>query len=205
MNILMVMLSGVALVNNQNINKNEFEAITGTKVVEQYKIIPKELIQLKMAENQLVAKKKKTKNAQKKKKIVQKKKKIIKKSTKKVQKKKVVKKKKKTYKTYRIAYNKSEVQAYAHDLVLSYGWSEYDFECLVKLWNRESSWNLNAVNKRSGACGIPQSLPCSKMKSAGADYRTNYKTQIRWGLNYIKARYGSPANAWGHSQRKGWY
>ena len=205
MNILMVMLSGVSLVNNQNINKNEFEAITGTKVVEQYKIIPKEVIQLKMAENQLVAKKKKTKNAHKKKKTVQKKKKTIKKSTKKVQKKKVVKKKKKTYKTYRIAYNKSEVQAYAHDLVLSYGWSEYDFECLVKLWNRESSWNLNAVNKRSGACGIPQSLPCSKMKSAGADYRTNYKTQIRWGLSYIKARYGSPANAWGHSQRTGWY
>ena len=205
MNILMVMLSGVSLVNNQNINKNEFEAITGTKVVEQYKIIPKEVIQLKMAENQLVAKKKKTKNAHKKKKTVQKKKKTIKKSTKKVQKKKVVKKKKKTYKTYRIAYNKSEVQAYAHDLVLSYGWSEYDFECLVKLWNRESSWNLNAVNKRSGACGIPQSLPCSKMKSAGADYRTNYKTQIRWGLNYIKARYGSPANAWGHSQKHHWY
>ena len=145
------------------------------------------------------------KNALKNKKTVQKKKKTIKKSTKKVQKKKVLKKKKKTYKTYRLAYIKSEVQAYAHDLVLSYGWSEYDFECLVKLWNRESSWNLNAVNKRSGACGIPQSLPCSKMKSAGADYRTNYKTQIRWGLNYIKARYGSPANAWGHSQRKGWY
>ena len=103
MNILMVMLSGVSLVNNQNINKNEFEAITGTKVVEQYKIIPKEVIQLKMAENQLVAKKKKTKNAHKKKKTVQKKKKTIKKSTKKVQKKKVVKKKKKTYKTYRIA------------------------------------------------------------------------------------------------------
>lgn len=196
MNILMVMLSGVALVNNQNINKNEFETITGTKVVEQYKIIPKELIQLKMAENQLVAKKKKTKNAQKKKKIVQKKKKIIKKSTKKVQKKKVVKKKKKTYKTYRIAYNKSEVQAYAHDLVLSYGWSEYDFECLVKLWNRESSWNLNAVNKRSGACGIPQSKPCSKMAKFGRDYRTNWKVQVNWGLDYIKDRYGTPSEAY---------
>ena len=191
MKYLMIMLSWGVLVNNQP-SKEQFESITGTKVVVQGKA-------------PVVAKKVTTKNAQKKKKIVQKKKKTIKKSTKKVQKKKVVKKKKKTYKTYRIAYNKSEVQAYAHDLVLRYGWSEYDFECLVKLWNRESSWNLNAVNKRSGACGIPQSLPCSKMKSAGADYRTNYKTQIRWGLNYIKARYGSPANAWGHSQRKGWY
>ena len=187
----MIMLSWGVLVNNQP-SKEQLESITGTKVVIQGKV-------------PVVAKKVTTKNAQKKKKTVQKKKKTIKKSTKKVQKKTVVKKKKKTYKTYRIAYNKSEVQAYAHDLVLSYGWSEYDFECLVKLWNRESSWNLNAVNKRSGACGIPQSLPCRKMKSAGADYRTNYKTQIRWGLNYIKARYGSPANAWGHSQRKGWY
>lgn len=191
MKYLMIMLSWGVLVNNQP-SKEQFESITGTKVVVQGKV-------------PVVAKKVTTKNAQKKKKTVQKKKKAIKKSTKKVQKKKVVKKKKKTYKTYRIAYNKSEVQAYAHDLVLSYGWSEYDFECLVKLWNRESSWNLNAVNKRSGACGIPQSLPCSKMKSAGADYRTNYKTQIRWGLNYIKARYGSPANAWGHSQKHHWY
>ena len=191
MKYLMIMLSWGVLVNNQP-SKEQFESITGTKVVVQ-------------GEVPVVAKKVTTKNAQKKKKTVQKKKKTVKKSTKKVQKKKVVKKKKKIYKTYRIAYNKSEVQAYAHDLVLSYGWSEYDFECLVKLWNRESSWNLNAVNKRSGACGIPQSLPCSKMKSAGADYRTNYKTQIRWGLNYIKARYGTPANAWSHSQQKGWY
>lgn len=197
MKILMIMLSGVLLVNNQkNIDKKQFEAITGTKVVAQGKV-------------PVVAKKNTTKNAQKKKKTVQKKKKTIKKSTKKVQKKKVVKKKttkKKVYKqTTKVAYNKSEVQNYAHNLVLSYGWSEYDFECLVKLWNRESSWNLNAVNKKSGACGIPQSLPCSKMKVEGSDYRTNYKTQVRWGLKYIANRYGSPTNAWKHSQRKGWY
>lgn len=191
MKYLMIMLSWGVLVNNQP-SKEQFEAITGTKVVVQGKV-------------PVVAKKVTTKNAQKKKKIVQKKKKTIKKNTKKVQKKKVVKKKKKTYKTYRIAYNKSEVQAYAHDLVLSYGWSEEDYNSLVLLWYRESSWNLNAVNKKSGACGIPQSLPCSKMASAGADYRTNYKTQIRWGLNYIKARYGSPSEAWRHSQKHHWY
>lgn len=201
MNILMVMLSGVALVNNQNINKNDFEAITGTKVVEQYRIIPKEVIQLKKAENmqkQVVAKKKATK-----KKVA--KKKYIKKSVKK--KKKIVKKttKKKTIQTKRVRYNVGEIQSYAHSLVLSYGWSEEDYYALVMLWNRESSWNPNAINKKSGACGIPQSLPCSKMASEGADYRTNYQTQVRWGLNYIKARYGSPSNAWGHSQRKGWY
>lgn len=112
-------------------------------------------------------------------------------------KKKIVQKRKK--------YNKNIIKLYAHNLVLKYGWSEYDYECLVKLWNRESSWNPYAVNKRTGACGIPQSLPCKKMRSFGKDYKTNYKTQIKWGLNYIKNRYGTPANAWNHSQRKGWY
>lgn len=104
-----------------------------------------------------------------------------------------------------VSYNKSELQNYAHDLVISYGWSEYDYQCLVNLWNRESGWSPNAVNKSSGACGIPQSLPCNKMASEGADYRTNGKTQIRWGLKYIKNRYGSPSQAWAHSQQKGWY
>lgn len=113
--------------------------------------------------------------------------------------------KKITKKTQTVSYNKSDLQQYAHDLVISYGWSEYDYECLIKLWNRESGWNPNAVNKKSGACGIPQSLPCNKMASEGSDYRTNGKTQIRWGLKYIKNRYGSPSKAWEHSQQKGWY
>lgn len=100
----------------------------------------------------------------------------------------------------------SALQAYAHDLVInSYGWSENDFDALVKLWNRESGWNPNAHNKSSGAHGIPQSLPASKMASEGSDYYTNGETQIRWGLKYIKNRYGSPSNAWAHSQQKGWY
>ena len=100
----------------------------------------------------------------------------------------------------------SEYQAYAKDLCINtYSWSENDFQCLVKLWNRESNWNPNAHNKSSGAHGIPQSLPASKMASEGADYYTNGKTQIRWGLKYIKNRYGNPANAWAHSQNTGWY
>ena len=100
----------------------------------------------------------------------------------------------------------AELQSYAHNLVINtYGWSEYDFECLVKLWNRESGWNPNAHNKSSGAHGVPQSLPASKMASEGADYYTNGYTQFRWGLKYIKNRYGSPSGAWAHSQRTGWY
>lgn len=100
---------------------------------------------------------------------------------------------------------KAEYQAYARERCMAYGWSETDFNCLVKLWNRESNWRVTACNKSSGAYGIPQSLPASKMASAGADYLTNYKTQINWGLGYIKARYGSPTAAWNHSQSKGWY
>ena len=101
---------------------------------------------------------------------------------------------------------KAEYQAYAKNLCINtYGWTENDFNCLVKLWERESNWNPNAHNKSSGAHGIPQSLPASKMASEGDDYYTNGKTQIRWGLKYIKNRYGTPANAWAHSQQKGWY
>lgn len=101
---------------------------------------------------------------------------------------------------------KAEYQAYAKNLCINtYGWTENDFDCLVKLWTKESNWNANAHNKSSGAHGICQALPASKMASEGSDYMTNYKTQIRWGLKYIKNRYGTPANAWAHSQQKGWY
>lgn len=101
---------------------------------------------------------------------------------------------------------KAEYQAYAKNLCINtYGWTENDFNCLVKLWERESNWNPNAHNKSSGAHGICQALPASKMASEGSDYMTNYKTQIRWGLKYIKNKYGTPANAWAHSQQKGWY
>lgn len=100
---------------------------------------------------------------------------------------------------------KAEYQNYAKQKCNEYGWNENDFNCLVKLWNRESNWNPTAKNKSSGAYGIPQSLPASKMASEGSDYLTNYKTQINWGLKYIKNRYGNPTNAWSHSQQKGWY
>ena len=88
----------------------------------------------------------------------------------------------------------AEYQAYAAEMCSTYGWSQTDFECLVSLWYKESRWNPNAYNSSSGAYGIPQALPGSKMASAGSDYQTNYKTQINWGLSYIKARYGTAKN-----------
>lgn len=98
-----------------------------------------------------------------------------------------------------------EYQQYAATVCSSYGWSETDVECLISLWNKESGWNPYAYNASSGAYGIPQALPGSKMASKGSDYLTNYQTQINWGLSYISSRYGNPQNAWNHSQNKGWY
>ena len=99
----------------------------------------------------------------------------------------------------------AEYQAYAEKRCFDYGWSDGDFQALVKLWNKESRWNPYASNSSSGAYGIPQALPASKMATYGTDYLTNYKTQIEWGLSYIKSRYGTPTGAWNHSCNKGWY
>jgi hypothetical protein len=85
------------------------------------------------------------------------------------------------------------------------GWGSSQFSCLVSLWNRESGWNIHAANPSSGAYGIPQALPGSKMASAGSDWQNNAATQIAWGLSYISSRYGTPCGAWGHSQATGWY
>lgn len=93
----------------------------------------------------------------------------------------------------------------AMGLLPAFGWSQSQFGPLEKLWQRESGWNVHARNASSGAYGIPQALPASKMASAGPDWRDNAATQIRWGLGYIKGRYGSPAGAWAHSQATGWY
>lgn len=76
---------------------------------------------------------------------------------------------------------------------------------MEKLWTKESSWRWDAENASSGAYGIPQSLPGDKMASAGDDWKDNATTQIKWGLGYIKDRYGTPKAAWSHSQSTGWY
>lgn len=96
-------------------------------------------------------------------------------------------------------------KAIAYEMVAARGWGVDQYDCLVALWNKESGWNTFAHNPSSGAYGIPQSLPGSKMASAGADWATNPATQITWGLGYIQGRYQTPCGAWGASQAKGWY
>ena len=104
-----------------------------------------------------------------------------------------------------ISTNVAAAQRYARAALPGYGWAPDQMTPLVDLWNRESGWAWNAKNPSSGAYGIPQSLPASKMASAGADYLTNPATQIKWGLGYIKGRYGSPSGAWAHELSSGWY
>jgi len=93
----------------------------------------------------------------------------------------------------------------AMNLLPDHGWSQSQFSCLEKLWNKESRWKVNADNPSSTAYGIPQALPGNRMAAYGKDWRTNPVTQIKWGLDYIEATYGSPCSAWGHSQARGWY
>ncbi len=95
-------------------------------------------------------------------------------------------------------------KGYARQLLSSRG-EAGQFGCLDSLWGRESGWQVSASNASSGAYGIPQALPGSKMASVGPDWQSNAATQILWGLGYIDGRYGSPCAAWSHSQANGWY
>jgi len=97
-------------------------------------------------------------------------------------------------------------RATARDLAASqHGWGEAQFSCLSQLWAKESGWSYTALNASSGATGIPQALPGSKMATAGSDWKTNASTQITWGLDYISRGYGTPCSAWSHSQAVNWY
>lgn len=98
-------------------------------------------------------------------------------------------------------YDVDAAQAYARTLIDD----RRQFTCLVQLWDKESHWRVDALNSSSGAYGIPQALPGKKMASAGQDWRTSAKTQIRWGVSYIERRYGSPCEAWEYSRVHGWY
>ncbi|MFC5242447.1 transglycosylase SLT domain-containing protein [Streptomyces atrovirens] len=80
-----------------------------------------------------------------------------------------------------------------------------EFQCFSKIVQHESSWNPTATNASSGAYGLVQALPASKMASAGSDWRTNPATQIKWGLDYMKDRYGSACDAWSFWQANHWY
>jgi hypothetical protein len=104
-----------------------------------------------------------------------------------------------------VVVDRAAAKAYAASRMGASGWGSDQFRCLDLLWTRESGWRADAYNASSGAYGIPQSLPGSKMASAGADWRTNAATQIDWGLGYIDARYGSPCAAWAHSEAVNWY
>lgn len=95
---------------------------------------------------------------------------------------------------------------YARSRMAAFGWNDpNEMASLDRLWTRESGWRVDATNSKSGAYGIPQALPASKLASAGADWRTNPRTQIDWGLAYIHEQYGSPSKALTHRQSTGWY
>ncbi|WP_442815196.1 transglycosylase SLT domain-containing protein [Streptomyces sp. NBC_01298] len=98
------------------------------------------------------------------------------------------------------SYTVAQVKAIAQQMVPAGQWS-----CFSKIINQESTWNYRAVNASSGAYGLVQALPGSKMASAGADWRTNPATQIEWGLNYMNKRYGSPCAAWSFHQANNFY
>ncbi len=101
--------------------------------------------------------------------------------------------------------NPGTAQAIAYQLLPAFGFNaKQQFGCLNNIWTRESNWRYNAANA-SGAYGIPQALPGSKMASAGPNWQTNPTTQIKWGLGYIKERYGSPCNAWAFWEAHTWY
>jgi len=99
----------------------------------------------------------------------------------------------------------SDPKAVGRLLAADRGWGGQQFDCLSSLWTKESGWRWDANNSSSGAFGIPQSLPGSKMASAGSDWATNPITQIKWGLYYISNRYGTPCSAWAQSQAANWY
>ena len=100
--------------------------------------------------------------------------------------------------------NPGTAQSIAYNMLGSYGFAKSQWGCLDDLWNAESGWRYNAENA-SGAYGIPQALPGSKMATAGSDWLTNPATQIKWGLTYIQTTYGTPCAAWGHEEADGWY
>ena len=99
----------------------------------------------------------------------------------------------------------SDPKALTRALMPEFGLSTAEFGCLDRIWTQESGWNVHADNPSSSAYGIPQALPGSKMSSAGPDWANSAETQIRWGLGYIRDRYGSACSAWGFKSGHGWY
>ena len=99
----------------------------------------------------------------------------------------------------------ADPKSIARALMPQFGMSSSEFGCLDNIWSQESGWNVHAANPTSSAYGIPQALPGSKMASAGPNWEDNAETQIRWGLGYIRDRYGSACSAWSFKSGHGWY
>ena len=190
--IVLVLISVVVLSNRkkniQTLSPVQFEQITGKKVENNIGKVP--MIEKKVE----VKKEKNTKKTDKVPSKAKKKTETKKKSTKST-----------TKNTPKVSTNVAEMKSYAHDLVISYGWTEEDYNAWVQIINHESSWRVNAENPKSHAYGLCQSLPGNKMASAGSDWRTNYKTQLNWCASYIKGRYGTPSSAWSFWQQHHWY
>lgn len=104
-----------------------------------------------------------------------------------------------------IISNPSENVKIGQQLAAGRGWTGEQFYCMYQLWQKESGWNTTSGNPSTGAYGIPQALPGSKMASVGSDWRSNPATQITWGMGYIAGRYGTPCGAWSTFQTRGWY
>jgi hypothetical protein len=107
--------------------------------------------------------------------------------------------------SYMRSFPSGSARAIGAQMVADRGWSSSQFMCLDSVWTHESNWRINAYNSSSGAYGIPQAAPGSRMGSVGSDWRTNPATQISWGLSYIAARYGDPCAAWSFWQSHHWY
>lgn len=101
--------------------------------------------------------------------------------------------------------NPSENVKIGEQLAAGRGWTGEQWYCLYQLWQKESGWNTTSGNPSTGAYGIPQALPGSKMGSVGSDWASNPSTQITWGMGYIAGRYSTPCSAWSTSQSRGWY
>ena len=105
----------------------------------------------------------------------------------------------------KIKVNENEITKYLYERILAYGWSTEDYNSAVNIIIKESGFNPNSVNNKSGACGLFQAYPCSIAVKQYPDYKTNYKSQIEWGLNYIKGRYKTPTKAWEFWLQHKWY
>ena len=110
----------------------------------------------------------------------------------------------------KIFRQKSNIRVFVLEQIQKYGWNMTQYNCLYRLWKKESNWRWNAHNKSSNAYGIPQATPGHKMRHAwaggGKDWKTNPRTQITWGLSYIKrSKHKTPCGAWQHSVKHNWY